>query len=129
MARFQYTRHSYLLRILLLIAVNTPNAIFSQQFKSKLGHTPQKGAFMVVLSTWFCILMARKSINIRFVSSFSGAENSAMAASFAYTCIYANESQTSIGKYSLVSMVKYKSNHSFSKIGLAITVCSMAARL
>ena len=45
---------------------------------------------------------------------------------FAYTYLYVIENQTTLRKFSLVSMIKYKSNHSFSKIGLAITVCSMA---
>ena len=48
-----------------------------------------KGVFMVVLSTWFCILMARKSINIQFVPSFSGAEkqhNGSFICGYLYIC-------------------------------------------
>ena len=59
---------------------------------------------------------------------FQQLKNSIMAASFANTYICAIESQTSLGKYSLVSIIKHKLNHSFSKIVLVIIVCKMAPR-
>ena len=51
---------------------------------------------------------------------FQELKNSIMAASFAYTCVCAIERHTSLEKYLLVSIIIYKSNHSFFKIRSAV---------
>ena len=113
-SRFWDNTHWFFFKRRTVTDVDIINSMSSYQFSSEFAfhigfglqiildfyqtHTLPKVAFMVILSTWFCILMARKKMNIRSVPSFSGAEKQLDGSVICvYLCIYAIESQTSLG--------------------------------